>query len=80
MKKQFLSLLAAAVSVVCFGSAFAQDAPKQAMREVPFTEVKLADNFWAPRIEANASTSTTPTSIRSSKDSPIRSPRIQTKS
>lgn len=53
MKKQFLSLLAAAVSAVCFGSAFAQDAPKQAMREVPFTEVKLSDNFWAPRIEAN---------------------------
>ena len=48
-----MSLVAAAVVSAGALSAFAQDAPKQALREVPFTEVTLDDNFWAPRIEAN---------------------------
>ena len=48
-----LTLVAAAVISVCAVGANAQDAPKQALREVPFTEVNLDDNFWAPRIEAN---------------------------
>lgn len=44
--------------VVATANAFAQDGaqadrPKQALTEVPFTEVKLTDDFWAPRIEAN---------------------------
>ncbi|MBR4975513.1 MAG: hypothetical protein IKY61_00555, partial [Thermoguttaceae bacterium] len=44
--------------VVATANAFAQDGsqadrPKQALTAVPFTEVKLTDDFWAPRIEAN---------------------------
>ena len=48
-----LTLVAAAVISVCAFGVNAQEAPKQALREVPFTEVNLDDNFWAPRIEAN---------------------------
>ena len=48
-----LTLVAAAVISVCAIGVNAQEAPKQALREVPFTEVNLDDNFWAPRIEAN---------------------------
>lgn len=48
-----LTLTAAALLSACAISAFAQDAPKQALHEVPFTEVNLNDDFWAPRIEAN---------------------------
>ena len=50
---QTLTLFAAAMISVCAIGASAQEAPKQALREVPFTEVNLDDNFWAPRIEAN---------------------------
>ena len=44
--------------VVATANAFAQDGaqvdrPKQELTAVPFTEVKLTDDFWAPRIEAN---------------------------
>ncbi len=42
-----------AFAALCASAIFAQDSPKQAMREVPFVNVKLDDNFWAPRIEAN---------------------------
>lgn len=49
----FRAILASQVVFACALGAIAQEEPKQAMREVPFTEVKLADNFWAPRIEAN---------------------------
>ena len=53
MKRFFLSATALAVLALASVASFAQDEPKQAMREVPFTEVKLDDNYWAPRIEAN---------------------------
>ncbi len=54
MKKIFLTLGALCVVITsCASAIFAQDAPKQAMREVPFVNVKLDDNYWAPRIEAN---------------------------
>ncbi len=53
MKKTLLTALTLIASFAALSASFAQDAPKQAMREVPFTEVKLNDNYWAPRIEAN---------------------------
>ncbi|MBR4751373.1 MAG: glycoside hydrolase family 127 protein [Thermoguttaceae bacterium] len=53
MKKTLFTAFSLAVAALCAVVSFAQDAPKQAMREVPFTNVKLNDNYWAPRIEAN---------------------------
>ncbi|MCF0233568.1 MAG: glycoside hydrolase family 127 protein, partial [Thermoguttaceae bacterium] len=51
MKRFILTLCAA---VVFAGSVFAQEtAPKRALTATPFTNVKLSDSFWAPRIEAN---------------------------
>ena len=38
-----------AFAALCVSAVFAQDSPKQAMREVPFVNVKLDDNFWTPR-------------------------------
>ena len=39
--------------------AFAADGPKggNPIKEVPFTQVHLSDNFWAPRIEVNRTVS-----------------------
>ncbi|MGI6401908.1 MAG: glycoside hydrolase family 127 protein [Thermoguttaceae bacterium] len=48
-----LTFIAAAIVSSLTLGAFAQDVPKRAFREVPFTDVELQDNFWAPRIEAN---------------------------
>lgn len=55
MKKnpKLLAAVLSAFSVIAVGACFAQEAPKQALREVPFTDVKLSDDFWAPRIETN---------------------------
>lgn len=53
MRKKLFTALSMAVAALCCAVGLAQDEPKQAMRAVPFTEVKLTDNFWAPRIEAN---------------------------
>ena len=53
MKKTIFTAFSLAVAALCVVVGFAQDAPKQAMREVPFTNVKLSDNYWSPRIEAN---------------------------
>ncbi|MBP5622258.1 MAG: hypothetical protein J6X44_09610, partial [Thermoguttaceae bacterium] len=53
MKKTLVKAFGLTIAALCVVVGFAQDAPKQAMREVPFTNVKLNDNFWAPRIEAN---------------------------
>lgn len=38
------------LSAVC---ASAADNPSRKLRPVPFTEVRLTDSFWAPRIEVN---------------------------
>ncbi|MGI6401911.1 MAG: glycoside hydrolase family 127 protein [Thermoguttaceae bacterium] len=48
-----LTFIAAAIVSLFTLGAFAQDVPKRAFREVPFTDVKLRDRFWAPRIRAN---------------------------
>ncbi|MBR4751375.1 MAG: glycoside hydrolase family 127 protein [Thermoguttaceae bacterium] len=53
MKKTLLTAFTLSLAALCAVVSFAQDAPKQAMREVPFTNVKLNDNYWAPRIDAN---------------------------
>ncbi len=54
---KFGAVVVASLCAVNVCASLAQDtkaeAPKQAMREVPFVDVKLDDNFWAPRIEAN---------------------------
>lgn len=43
-------LAAAVVAVALSGAAMAQDYPIQA---VPFTDVKVEDGFWSPRLEVN---------------------------
>lgn len=53
MKRIILTAIAFLASAAALSVSYAQDDPKQAMREVPFTAVKLTDNYWAPRIEAN---------------------------
>ncbi len=53
MKMRNFIALTCLVGALIGTSAFSQEAPKQAMREVPFNNVKLSDNFWAPRIETN---------------------------
>ena len=51
MKKQLFTAFALLGAIVASSfAAFAQDAPKQALREVPFVDVKLDDSYWAPRI------------------------------
>ncbi|MDO5310124.1 MAG: glycoside hydrolase family 127 protein [Planctomycetia bacterium] len=53
--------LAAIVSATSFAcaqeNADAVQQPKQELREVSFEQVKLNDNFWAPRIDANRTVS-----------------------
>ena len=54
MRKYLVAVSALCAALAsCVNATFAQEAPKQAMREVPFVNVKLDDNYWAPRIEAN---------------------------
>ncbi|MDO5310123.1 MAG: glycoside hydrolase family 127 protein [Planctomycetia bacterium] len=62
MKRRYLSNLLSTLSCAAFallgvacGSVQAQEpaAPKQALHEVPFVDVSLTDNYWAPRIETN---------------------------
>jgi len=53
------SLLACLGVFLVFGALSAQETPKPArlMNEVPFTEVRFNDGFWAPRIETNRTVS-----------------------
>jgi len=51
MKSHVLLIIGAAF---CLGTlAPAQEPPHRKLTAVPFTDVKIADEFWAPRIETN---------------------------
>ena len=59
MKRNFGFLLLGAFFASFVSAAFAEEAPKPSrlFNEVPFTDVQLADGFWAPRIETNRTVS-----------------------
>ncbi|MFY7909271.1 MAG: glycoside hydrolase family 127 protein, partial [Emticicia sp.] len=61
--KRFLSLVFCLISLVSF-SQVQKDYP---YRGVPFTQVKLSDNFWLPKLEINR-TVTIPWSFQKSKE------------
>ncbi|MCD8385522.1 MAG: glycoside hydrolase family 127 protein [Bacteroidales bacterium] len=56
MKTTHLLLLATAALASC-SQQKAYQAPEASIEEVPFTQVQLADDFWAPRIETNRTVS-----------------------
>ncbi|MCC8118865.1 MAG: glycoside hydrolase family 127 protein [Bacteroidales bacterium] len=51
--KLMMAVLAASVLAGCSQQAKVYEAPDAPIREVPFTQVRISDSFWAPRIEAN---------------------------
>jgi len=53
MKKLFYLLCGASVFIILYGCSKNSDADYP-IQPVPFTSVKLTDNFWAPRIKKNA--------------------------
>ncbi|MBI4607338.1 MAG: glycoside hydrolase family 127 protein [Planctomycetes bacterium] len=65
MKSTQLLLLALAASFV--SRVRAVDPPSRKLRPVPFTEVRLQDSFWAPKIETNRR-KTVPHNIRSCEE------------
>lgn len=53
MKSAALVSLALAIALSSTAAAAAAPAPQRALTPVPFTEVRITDAFWAPRIETN---------------------------
>jgi hypothetical protein len=45
--------IAVLILCVCGAQAFSAERPHRRLEPVPFTQVKIADGFWAPRIETN---------------------------
>ncbi|MDP4223131.1 MAG: glycoside hydrolase family 127 protein [Bacteroidota bacterium] len=54
MNKSPITLLAVAVTLILASGCSKQPSADYPIQPVPFTSVKLTDNFWAPRIRKNA--------------------------
>jgi uncharacterized protein len=54
MKKLFYSLIASTIIVMFIQGCSRETSADYPIRPVPFTSVRLTDNFWAPRIKKNA--------------------------
>jgi len=50
--------LTLALGVAMTSAAIAQETPLVKLQPVPFTDMKVADGFWAPRLETNRTVTT----------------------